>query len=245
MNGKPRGHLGGRDAAARGGDEHPARMTARRERRRQGGQVPADQRPEIRVEHRRAEALVLPPLGQHLLRGAHEPSRQLLPRERGRGVLMGRIGIAVQEADDGGARSSTGGGRSDVGRRLGHTRHVERTQHGPIERHPLVHLQDPLARDERRGLERPDVVEHRPIRARDVEGVAEPPGRDDPDVGALALEDGVGPDGGPVNEPLRWRAAPPRACRTRAGARASGRRGPSATFRPGASPWPRRRPRRR
>ena len=205
VDGKPRGDLRGCDAAARGRDEHLAPVAARGERRAQGGQVAADERADVGVEHGRAEALVLPELGQDLLGGADEPAGQPLAREARRRPLVERVRVAVQEADHGGARSAAIGGRRDPGRGLDHVGRLERTQHRAVEGHPLVHFQHALPGHERGGLERPDVVEDRPVRARDLQRVAEPPGRDDPDRGTLALEDGVGPDGGPVHEPLRRR----------------------------------------
>ncbi len=63
---EPRRHLGGHDPSAGGGDEDAARVAARGERRAQAREVAADLGPDVGVEHRGGEALVLPELRQDL-----------------------------------------------------------------------------------------------------------------------------------------------------------------------------------
>ncbi len=107
----------------------------------------------------------------------------------------------MQEADDGGPGLAAVGGVPDAGHRAAHVSIPKGPEDRAVEGHPLVHLDDLMARHQRRRLEPADIVEDRSVRARDLERVAEAAGRDHPDGGPLSLQDRVGADGGAVNHP--------------------------------------------
>jgi hypothetical protein len=197
-----RGDLGRHDAAARRGDEHLATVVALRERPRERRQITAHLRPDVRVERRGAAALVLAELRQHVRGRRDEPARQHLGGDARRGLLVRGPRIAVEEADDerGGIVARV---RAHACERSAHLVLAQRAEHRAVERHALVDLDDPRPRDERRRLLRAHVVEDRPVRAADLEGVAEAARGEHPHRRALSLEHGVGADGGAVNDAAR------------------------------------------
>ena len=80
---------------------------------------------QVGVQDRGHRALVLPELRRHLARARHVEAPGL--EHVGHGPLVGRVEVAVQEAD---------GHRLDVGVELGDRRHVDRLQLRPVGRQP-------------------------------------------------------------------------------------------------------------
>ena len=76
---------------------------------------------------------------------------------------------------------------------------VERDEH-PFRPHALAHREAELARDERRGLVRGEVVERGAVLAADLENVAEPLGGDERRTRAAPLQQGVRRHRRPVRE---------------------------------------------
>ena len=156
---------------------------------------------DVRVEGGRVEALVLPELRQHLVRGGDESRPRPVPagalaQERGHRLLVVRVGVAVQEA-----HRDRGAGRKALhrGARLVE---VERTQDSAVPGHAFVDLQRAAARNKGRGFQGGDVVEDGAVGAGDLEHVPEPGRGQHPDLGPPSLQDRVRADGDAVDEAL-------------------------------------------
>ena len=76
---QPAGALRGRDPTVRGHDEHRAPVAACGDRSLEPGQVTVDEGADVRIESGRVEALVLPELRQHLVRGGGESRPGAVP----------------------------------------------------------------------------------------------------------------------------------------------------------------------
>ena len=113
-------------------------------------------------------------------------------------ALVLRVGIGVEEAD----RDRVDPDPREPGHRLVERRLVERLQHFAVRPHPLPRLEPPVARDQRRRLRDGEVVELVLALASNLEGVPKPPGGDEPGARALALDEGVGEEGGRVHHAL-------------------------------------------
>ena len=113
----------------------------------------------------------------------------LLDRQLVRGV-----GERVDEADGDGL-DLLGKQRIDLGFGIGG---LQRALDVALGVDALVHHAAQIALDQRRRLFPGDVVEARHAQRADLQHVAEALGGDEPDLGALVLEDGVGGDGGAV-----------------------------------------------
>ena len=160
-------------------------------------EVAVEQRREIGVDDRGRAALVLAELGQHLVRGRDVHVGHRLAQPLGDRPLVGRVEIGEQQAD--GDRLG-----SDLAR-LGHDPVelglLQRLDH-PLGAEPLAGLDPRRGVDQRLGLGSAQVVELRPVLARDLEQVGEPAGRDQRRPGPAALEQRVRAHGHPVGEDL-------------------------------------------
>ena len=197
----PRGRHRERLRLRRVDRHHPARgvqqveREAAAERLRELLDVARGERHHRRVQHGGGRPLVLAELGVDRAgdRDVGEAGAQHL-RD---GPLVQRVRIGVQQAD-GDALHALARERLHQWAELAE---VDRREDRPVGPHALGHLEPEPARHERRGLGRHvDVVEMRPVHARDLEHVAEAAGRDQSHDRAPAFDDRVGDHGGAVGE---------------------------------------------
>ena len=121
--------------------------------------------------------------------------RGLLGGERGQPPLVDGIQVGVEQADRE-RRDAAGGQRPDGPAGVGL---VERRAHAAVGEHPLGHLADEAARDQRGRLLDLQVVDLVALLAADDQHVAEAAGREQADAGRLALDDDVGAERGAVH----------------------------------------------
>ena len=114
-----------------------------------------------------------------------------------RGLLVGRVGVGVEEAD---------GERLDAGRvdqiahRRAHFLRIQRLDHRTVGRDPLADLPAAAARDEGIGPPEPEVEQVVALLEAHVEDVAEPRGHQHPGRRPATLDDRVGDEGGAVGD---------------------------------------------
>lgn len=165
---------------------------------------PVGESPEIALHERlhkgvgagRARALVFADLRSDLGRNAHGNAGQLLVQDFARATLVDGIAVGVHEADrdrfDPVARQRAGN--------LAQPSFVERQEPLAAGVDPLAHFVAQMARHDRgRTLER-QIIEVVARLVAHLEDVAEALGRDEADLGALALDDGVGHQRGAVDD---------------------------------------------
>ena len=149
------------------------------------------------VQSRGARALELADLREDLRAGADKCVRPQLARNPGRAPLVRRVRVGMDEMDDErlAARVAQGGHRASK------LFFVERDDDPALRVDALGHVEAQLARDQRLEAagEAPVV---RPGAPAELQGVAEPSGRDEPALRALALQDRIGGDGGAVHDGL-------------------------------------------
>ena len=160
-------------------------------------EVGRDDGPDVRVQHDRRGALVLAPLRRDVVRRRHEDVRVARHGSRRRRPPRAR------------------GSRRRAGSRPRSPRRRRRPARGPrcagrqVERlellaqvaEPATHLAPQPPRHERCRRLPEEVVDVGAVAAPDLQHVAEPRGRDQPDPGALLLEDRVDGDRAAVDEP--------------------------------------------
>ncbi len=155
---------------------------------RQPLDIALGQRLDEGVDHRGRGALVLADLGRDLVRGGEIEVGMRLGDRRGRGLLVRRVGVGVQEDD--GERLHA---RGDQLRRLRQQRRfVERDQRIALGVHALGHFEPEVARRQRVRLGDEDVVELVFTLAADLQRVAKALGRDQAGDRALALDQRIG-----------------------------------------------------
>ena len=81
-----------------------------------------------------------------------------------------------------------------------HVGHAQRIDDGTVGADALAHFQPPLARDQDRRFLEEQVVEIAPLVTPDFQDVPKPACRDHPQPCRLALEHGIGGDGGGVHD---------------------------------------------
>ena len=153
----------------------------------QSGDVGADNGLNIGVDNRRAGARILLDLRQDLAADGDRDIRQRGTDSSGHRVLVGRIGIAVQQADsDAGYRLSSQhrDTRTDAGR-------VERDRDRAVRAHLLGHFQTQPPLDQRTRLGPTNVVQHRHAQIADFQYVAKAARGDQRGSGTFAFQDGV------------------------------------------------------
>ena len=159
-------------------------------------EVAAHPRPDVGVHRRGGDALVLAVLAQDLVRQREVELRSDLADEGADALLVGGVGVRVQQADRDRLRAA-GDGRLD---RQPHAGLVERGDHVAAGRQSLVHLVDRLTADQRdRPLEH-HVVGLGPVAPSDLVDVAHSPRHQDRRGSALALDRGVDGHRGAVHE---------------------------------------------
>ena len=109
---------------------------------------------------------------------------------------MRRVDRGVQQADGDGL----GAHLPDRFDGLVQRRRGQGAFHAAIGAHPLGNAQAALPRDQRLGALLPQAVDVAPGVAADLQHVAEPVGRQQHAAGQLAFQDGVGGDGGAVQQ---------------------------------------------
>ena len=194
-HGKAGHRLRGGDAAAGLHDEEPPAVVERPERLLEAPEVVAHRGHHVRVDDGRRGPLVLADDGRDLRREADRGPGRLLADDLGGAPLVRRVDVGVQEAD--GDRRDPVPAETPDG--LAQAGLVERHEHLAVEGHPLGHLPDPRAGDQRGGLLDEEIVELVALLPADDQDVAEAPGRQEGDVPALSLDDDVRAERGPVH----------------------------------------------
>ena len=165
------------------------------QRRLQVGQVAAHHRLQPGVQGHGGDALELADLGQDVRRGGHVPVGPDLPHRLQRRLLVGRVGVGVQEGHAAGLGPGLQQGPGPLGRLAG----IDLRQHRPVGQHPLGHLQAAVPGDDRLEVA-PQPPGAGPVASAHLQHVPEPLRGDQPDRGQLALEQGVGAHGGAVDD---------------------------------------------
>ena len=151
--------------------------------------VAAQDRREVGVDHGGVAARHQPHQRADLMRAAHLREAELAGRLADRALVRG-VAVAVGQDDRGAAEAVAVGGAQ----RLGDGVEVQGAYDAAVRVHPLGHLDHPVV--QRLRQHDPAVEEPRPVLVRDAQRVPET-GRDDEHRGlALALQQGVGGDGG-------------------------------------------------
>ena len=147
-------------------------------------------------QDRGARAFVLAPLARDLVGGDH---RHLWPEPADlalHGLLVGRVGVGVKEADCDRLHPLGRKVRKD----LGQWRQVYRMHLLAAVAHAPAHLATPAPRHERLGLWIVEIEEIGAVAARDLQGVAKTLGGDEPDPDSAALGQRVDDQRGAVRE---------------------------------------------
>ena len=168
-------------------DEHFSGVPGRAEPLSEALQVMPESRAHIRIDHRRAEALVLLDLGQHLGGEGHVSVGQSPAQGLERGLLVARVAIRVQVAYRDGIDA---GVFEPLDGRIQRTP-VERDLHAAVETHPLAHVEAPRAWHERHRRRHAEVVAIVLEPLAHLDDVAVALGGEHPHRGAFALEERV------------------------------------------------------
>ena len=152
--------------------------------------------PDAGVDHRGAGPEVLAEVGGHLAGEGDGLGAEALPQDLAGALLVGGIGVGVEEAD--GDRFHALG--LELRGRLAEGGLVEGADHlaGRVE--ALRHPEAAVARHQGRRLLEVDIVEGGPDLALDLQQVAEALGGDEPGGREAALDDGVGGHRRPVDD---------------------------------------------
>ena len=147
------------------------------------------------VHGRRHAALIFPVFRQDGVAAGDETVGPDFRRDLGGAVFMHRVAVGMQEMDDqrlaAARQQELAGGVYVLG--------FQRRQYFAVRIHPLVDLHAQLARDQRHELAF-QPVGLGPGAAAQLQHVAEAPRGDQPDLRQLALQQGVGGDGGAVDD---------------------------------------------
>ena len=194
-----------REGACRLGRDQAAGRMHQRQRTTEGAggelalqalEIAAHQRLDIGVGRRGDEALVLPDLGHDLARQRDGELRAGFADDAGRFLLMGRVAVAVEEADR--DRLAAGGIQLTGG--VAHGLGIERGDDLAVTVDPLGHLEAELPRNQRIGEGQEQVVNVVALLRPHFEDVAEALGGDQAELGALAFDHGVGDERGAVDD---------------------------------------------
>ncbi len=149
------------------------------------------------VDRRRHAALVLAILRQDGVARRDVGVGPQRVHDLGGAALMRRIDVAVQEMDHDGFAAQ----RQQFLRRLGDRSLIERRQHLAVGIHALRHFQPVFALDQgTKGAAHS--IGLRPCATAELQHIAEALGGDEPDLGDLAFEEGVGGRGRAVDDGL-------------------------------------------
>ena len=182
--------------------------------------VGRDLRPDVRVHAGRERPLVLAELGQHVRGERHREARVEPLDDLADPLLVGGVDVRVDQAD----RQRLDTRLDEVADDRLDLRLVDLDDRLAARPHPLDGLARVRERGRRIGLLHDDPAGQRPggLRAREVEDLGEALRRDQPDAGALRLEDGVRRHRRPVEDvaevsdarrPTPRRSAEPRRAR--------------------------------
>ena len=169
-------------------------------RRFQVVHVRGRQRHDAGAQRRGRRPLVLAGLGIDPVRERDEG--EALAQPRAQGLLVGRVGVGMQQRDG----DRLGPARFDAPDRVRHRVRVQRGHDPAVVVEPLGHLEAARGGHLRCELGRQvEPVEVAPVLAPDGERVREAARGDQRDLGVLALDDGVGDDGGAVDQVVHVR----------------------------------------
>ena len=183
--------VGAHDADRRG---DPLAFQLGRER----SEIVFDDRREIGVEHAGREPFELAFLAHHLRGLRNRNTIQRIGQEIGGLPLVSVIGVGVDEAD----RHRLASGFPDACGEPSEGVGIEPGEDAAVRRDPLPDLEPPIPGDQRLRPDELDVEQpaDQPPRTADLDGVAEPLGGHQRGLRALAFQQRVGRDGGPVHE---------------------------------------------
>jgi len=185
-----------RDAAVRLHDQDVTAVAVAGEPGGEARQVAREGRPHVRVHDGRPHALVFLDLRQDLGRERHVGARQA-PGERASGqLLVARVPVRVEIADGDRLHPRLRERRDPRLEGAGAQRNRDRS----VEAQSLADAQAAGTRYERDGRRHPQVVAVVLQPLAHLDDVAVPLGREKPDLRSFALEEGVGRDGGAVDD---------------------------------------------
>ena len=185
---KATGGLDGRNATRRQHQEQLAADVHLVQTPDQLGQVVLYERLDIDVDDRGRGPLVLTDLGHDFGRQRDAHARGNLADDCTHQLLVGRIRVAVHEADCNGFDALV----AQLGRQARHRALVWCARNGPVGVDALVDRQAQMTRHQRRGHLQKQVVQVVAVLAGDLVRVAEAGGGQQRRTGAFALDDGVG-----------------------------------------------------
>ena len=151
-------------------------------------QVAPHQRLDIGIRRGGDEALVFPDLGNDLARQRNGQLRAGLADDAAGFLLMRGVAVAVEEAD----RDRLAAGGFQLAGGLAHRIRIERGDHIAIAVDTLGHFEAVFPRDQRIGEGQEQVVDVVALLRPHLEDVAEAFGGDQAELGALALDHGIG-----------------------------------------------------
>ncbi len=192
--------------AVRLGDQELAAETATGQPPLEVAEVAVHDRPDVGVHHRGAGALVLAPLLGDPVGDRHRRPREHLRDQLGGAPLVLRVAEREHEAH----RDRLDPVLAQPAGRVADGRLVQRDQHLAPRGHALAHLEAAAARHQGGGPAVEHIVHAQEVAPADLEHVPEPLGGDEAGQHALALEQGVDPDGGPVDDEAAVGQARPR-----------------------------------
>ena len=158
--------------------------------------VALHQRLDIGVGGRRRGALILPQLGLHVAGQRDRDLWMRIDKDVARQPLVGRVFVSMKETD--GDRLDAR--RRQVGRFPAHLIEIERHHHVAVAVQALVDFAAQGARRQGLGKFQKQVVDVVALLDSHLQDVAEPPGRQQGQLGAAALDDGVGDKGRAVDQ---------------------------------------------
>jgi hypothetical protein len=194
-------------AAARLHDQQLARERAGAQSLVEILDIPAHARADVGVRHGRGRAFVFAIFARDVVRGRDEQLRIGGEQDLAHPVLVIDVRVRVQKDDRN--RLDTGGDEVDGQRRR--TGLIERLPDRTVVQHALGHLEHAVAGDQRHVFAEEQIERIGPVDAPDFVDVAEPFGRDQRGLRALAFEDRIDGDGRTVDDELRRRRRRPRA----------------------------------
>ena len=158
------------------------------------------QRHDAGAQRRRRHALILPRFRVDPVRERDEGKARAQPLAQR--LLVGGVGVGVQQRHG----DRLGAALLDARNRVLHRVRVQRDENAAVMVEPLGHLEAPRGRHLGRELGRQvEPVKMTPVLTPDREGVREPPGRDQRDLGVVVLDDGIGDDRGAVDQIVHLR----------------------------------------
>ena len=160
------------------------------------GQIVPHQRPDIGVDDRGRDPLIFLDLRQHIARPGNADAGQFAREALRGGKFMRRVEIGMQKAH----RHRRGAGRADRGDGVVKRPVVEWRDDIAIGLEPFLHAKPPLARHQRFGRRRAQIVAVVLETFAHFDHVAMALGSEQRDVGALALQQGIGRDRRAVND---------------------------------------------